>query len=150
MGLSKPIRFSCFAERFALMVSRTLSKNAFTFLADGLINNLPPYLRTFCPRKSKPSEMCVILVFACDSSRPRAARNTSTHGLTSRSSSSFEVPVMMKSSAYLTNRTRSRLIAVAVELNRSVSTVSKPSSTMFAIVGDDTPRTQKVTSNLTA
>ena len=106
MGLSKSIRVSCFAERFALMVSRILSKNDFTFLTDGLIRSLPPYLRTFCPRKSKPSEMCVILVFSCDHSRSRSARNASTHGLTSCSSNSFELPVMMKSSAYLTNRTR--------------------------------------------
>ena len=64
MGLSNLIRVSCFAERFALMVSRTLSRNAFAFLADGLMRSLPPYLRTFCPRKSKPSEICVILVFS--------------------------------------------------------------------------------------
>ena len=51
MGLSNLIRVSCFAERFALMVSRTLSRNAFTFLADGLINSLPSYLRTFLPEK---------------------------------------------------------------------------------------------------
>jgi hypothetical protein len=57
----------CFAERFALMVSRISSKNVFTFLADGLIRSLPPYLRTFCPRKSKPSERYVILVFSCES-----------------------------------------------------------------------------------
>jgi hypothetical protein len=31
---------------------------------------LSPYFRTFCPRKSKPSEMCVILVFSCEFKTP--------------------------------------------------------------------------------
>ena len=78
------------------MVSRTLSRNAFTFLADGLMRSVPSYLRTFCPRKLKPSEICVIRVFSLDNSNPRSARKVSTHGLTSFSNSSFELPVITK------------------------------------------------------
>ncbi len=75
-------------------------QNVWIFLRDGLTSNFPSlYLRKFCPRKSKPSSMCVTLVFSAESSRPRARRNSSTSGFTSCSSSSFVLPVMMKSSA---------------------------------------------------
>src|SRR5207302_2381616 len=57
------------------------------------------YLRTFCPRKSKPFSTWVMTVFAGESSRPRSCRNCSTRGLISPSSSSLVLPVMMKSSA---------------------------------------------------
>ena len=46
---------------------------------------------------------------------------------------------MIKSSAYLTHRTRCRVMEVVVEPNRSVSNVSKPSSAIFAIVGEAIP-----------
>ncbi|MNV83118.1 hypothetical protein D3C71_1768990 [compost metagenome] len=69
------------------------------FALDGLIRSLPLYLRRFHPRKSNPSPMCVILVFSGERTSPRSARNSTTAGLTSFSSHSFEQPVMMKSSA---------------------------------------------------
>jgi hypothetical protein len=57
------------------------------------------YLRTFCPRKSKPYSTRVVTVFVRESSRPRCFRNCSTRGLISPSSSSFDLLVMTKSSA---------------------------------------------------
>ena len=37
------------------------------FLREGLISNLPLlYLRTFCPRKSKPASICVTDVFSAE------------------------------------------------------------------------------------
>ena len=56
------------------------------------------YLRTFCPRKSKPVVTCVMTVFTGESSSPRSRRKPSTSGLIS-SSSSFDLPVITKSSA---------------------------------------------------
>lgn len=64
MGLSSAISPRVVACLLALMTPRTLSRKALTFFPDGLINSLPWYLRTFCPRKSNPSSMCVILVFS--------------------------------------------------------------------------------------
>src|SRR5215472_17326709 len=52
------------------------------------------YLRTFCPRKSKPFSTCVMTVFVGESSSPRSCRNCSTRDLTSPSSNSFDLPVM--------------------------------------------------------
>jgi hypothetical protein len=63
---------------FDLMIPRTLSRSDLVFFLDGLINNLPLYLRTFCPRKSTPSSMCVTLVFSWENSRPLALKK-STH-----------------------------------------------------------------------
>src|SRR5262249_17400237 len=37
--------------------TRPFCKNVYTFCLDGFMSSLPPYLRTFCPRKSKPSSM---------------------------------------------------------------------------------------------
>ena len=62
-GLSWTISEPDFACLLALINERTLTRKALTFFLDGLINSLPLYLRTFCPRKSNPSSMCVILVF---------------------------------------------------------------------------------------
>jgi len=46
---------------------RTFFMNAFPFFLEGVVNT-PPFLdlRTCCPRKSKPSLICVISVFSCD------------------------------------------------------------------------------------
>ena len=38
------------------------------------MSSFPEYFRKFHPRKSKPSSMCTILVFASDSRNPRSAR----------------------------------------------------------------------------
>ena len=84
---------------FPLMTFRMLARNVCTFFFDGRVKSFPLYLRTFCPRKSNPSSMCVILVFSSESSNPRSWRNAAMRGLTSISSTSFEFPVIMKSSA---------------------------------------------------
>src|SRR5438876_861373 len=88
------------------------SKKVLTFFLEGLMSSFPfGYLRTFCPRKSKPFSTCVLTVFVGESSSPRSCRNCSTRGLTSPSSNSFDLPVMTKSSAYrmrLTREFRSR------------------------------------------
>jgi hypothetical protein len=60
---------------------------------------LPVVLTSFCPRKSKSFSICVTLDFSGERCKPRASRNGSTRVLTSFSSSSLELPVMMKSSA---------------------------------------------------
>src|SRR5260370_29438718 len=71
------------------------------FFLEGLMSSFPlRYLRTFCPRKSKPFSTCVMTVFVGESSSPRSCRNCSTRGWTSPSSDSFDLPVMTKSSAY--------------------------------------------------
>src|SRR6266566_1979864 len=76
------------------------SRKTLTFFLEGLMSNFPlGYLRTFCPRKSKPCSTCVMTVFAGESSSPRFCRNCSTRGLISPSSSSLVLPVMTKSSA---------------------------------------------------
>jgi uncharacterized membrane protein YgaE (UPF0421/DUF939 family) len=41
-------------------------------LRDGLAMYLPWYLRTWCPRKSKPLSTQVMTVFSCESSSPRS------------------------------------------------------------------------------
>src|SRR5437867_7627999 len=65
------------------------SKKVLTFFLEGLMSSFPfGYLRTFCPRKSKPFSTCVMTVFVGESSSPRSCRNCSTRGLTSPSSSS--------------------------------------------------------------
>src|SRR6266446_648076 len=71
-----------------------------TFFLEGMMNSFPlGYLRTFCPRKSKPCSTCVMTVFVGESSRPRSCRNCSTRGLISPASNSFDLLVMTKSSA---------------------------------------------------
>jgi hypothetical protein len=49
------------------------------FFLEGLMSGFRlGYLRTFCPKKSKPFLTCVMAVFARGSSRPRFCRNCST------------------------------------------------------------------------
>ena len=52
-------------------------------LLEGVIRSLPPYLRRFCPKKSKPCSICVMQVFSGESCKPRSSMNRSTSGLTS-------------------------------------------------------------------
>src|SRR5436189_3161612 len=78
-----------------------------TFFLEGLMSSFPlGYLRTFCPRKSKPRSTCVMTVFFGESSRPRSCRKCSTRGLISPSSNSFDLLVMTKSSAKRTRLTQ--------------------------------------------
>src|SRR5437879_6870339 len=72
------------------MVRRMPSRKVLTFFLEGLMSSFPlGYLRTFCPRKSKPCSTCVMTVFFGESSRPRSCRKCSTRGLISPSSNSF-------------------------------------------------------------
>src|SRR6266851_5139900 len=88
------------------MVRRMPSRKVLTFFLEGLMSSFPlGYLRTFCPRKSKPCSTCVMTVFFGESSRPRCCRKYSTRGLISPSSNSFDLLVMTKSSAYRTRLT---------------------------------------------
>src|SRR5216684_5136380 len=83
-GLSLTI--TCPAELFLCVsiIPRTFFKNAFTFFFEGVVLTTPLlYLRTCCPRKSKPSLMCVMMVFSCDRESPRSSMNTSMKGFTS-------------------------------------------------------------------
>src|SRR5690554_7923805 len=98
-GFSCRIRFACLALLLALIKPRHFSRNALVFFRDGFMSNLPEYLRTSHPRKSKPRLMFVTCVFSTDKLKPRTARNLSINGLTSFSSNSGEVPVITKSSA---------------------------------------------------
>ena len=68
-------------------------------LRAGLMIRVPAYVRTDCPRKSPPSSICVMRVFSGERSRPRSRRNCATRGLTSWAKRSYELPVMMQSSA---------------------------------------------------
>lgn len=88
----------------AFLASKTcliFSKNRWVFLLLGFINSFPPYLRGFCPRKSKPSSMWVIWVFSFDRLSPLGFRKDSMAGITSFSNISFPDAVTMKSSQYL-------------------------------------------------
>src|ERR1700674_2622818 len=70
--------------RAALIVFRMPPRKVLTFFLEGLMSSFPfGYLRTFCPRKSKPFSTWVMTVFAGESSRPRSCRNCSTRGLIS-------------------------------------------------------------------
>src|SRR5438128_1106293 len=89
------------------MVRRMPSRKVLTFFLEGLMSSFPlGYLRTFCPRKSKPRSTCVMTVFFGESSRPRSCRKCSTRGLISPSSNSFDLLVMTKSSAKRTRLTQ--------------------------------------------
>src|SRR6202008_2487205 len=84
----------------ALTVRRMSSRKVLTFFLEGLMSSFPlGYLRTFCPRKSKPCSTCVMTVFFGESSRPRSCRNCSTRGLISPFSNSFDLLVRTNSSA---------------------------------------------------
>jgi hypothetical protein len=107
-------RGACFHD------SPKLAHEALNACVRRLINSLPLYLRTFMPRKSNPSSICVIRVFSNDSDNPRCPRNCSTIGLTSSASTSFVAPVTMKSSAYRTMLTFDELRTPLRNFARSV------------------------------
>jgi len=132
IGLSTFIKLICFAVLLSFMAFLALSRQAFTFFLDGLTNSLPLYLRMLTPRKSNPLSICVILVFSSESSSYLAERNFSTMGLTSFPSNSLELPVMIKSSAYLT-------ICTLSCLRNFFSSASNPSSVIFDNVGEIIP-----------
>src|SRR5713101_2012935 len=105
------------------MVRRMPSRKFLTFFLEGLMSSFPlGYLRTFCPRKSKPCSTCVMTVFFGESSRPRSCRKCSTRGLISPSSNSFDLLVMTKSRVkeWLSDF-RERLAVVYCELIRQES-----------------------------
>src|SRR5712671_5063240 len=80
------------------MILRMPFRKVPTFFLEGVMNSFPlGYLRTFCPRKSKPCSTCVMTVFFGESSRPGSCRKCSTRGLISPSSNSFDLLVMTKS-----------------------------------------------------
>ena len=103
------------------------------FVLLGLISNLPSYFRTLKPRKSKPSSMCVICVFSSERVKPLMAKKFLSAGLTVSSRNSFELLVIIKSSAYRTK--------FALSCRRASDFIkgSIPSSARFAIVGDAEP-----------
>ena len=53
-GFSNWIKLAVFAVGWILMISLTLARNVDTFFLAGVMSNLPWYLRTLKPRKSKP------------------------------------------------------------------------------------------------
>jgi hypothetical protein len=57
------------------------------------------YFRIFISRKSTPFSIWVIDVLSCDRNNPHSLRKYSTIGFTLFSSTSFVLPVMIKSSA---------------------------------------------------
>src|SRR5665648_752163 len=71
---------------------------------EGLTINFSLNFRNVQPRKSKPSSICVMLVFSSDRVNPRFSKNLLTMPLSS-SASSFVFAVMIKSSAYRTKFT---------------------------------------------
>src|SRR6516225_9370212 len=67
------------------MIRRIPSRKVPTFFLEGLMSSFPlGYLRTFCPRKSKPCSTCVMTVFVGESSRPRSCRKRSTRGFATK------------------------------------------------------------------
>src|SRR5216683_7134267 len=127
------------------MTFRMSVRNAFTFFFAGRVRKCPWYLRTWCPRKSNPSSMCVMLVFSSESSNPRSRRNSVTRDLTSCSRTSFEIPVMRKSSQ---SRTRLTCLfmpfrALGPECGYFLRSIrSSPSSAILARTGELTPPTK--------
>ncbi len=121
------------------MIPRTFFKNAFTFFFEGVVNTAPLlYLRTCCPRKSKPSLMWVITVFSCERWSPLSFRNGSMHGFTSCSRSSLDAPVTTKSSAYLARFTFGLFPCFDLG-KRSRRCWLRPSKALFAIAGEIIP-----------
>src|SRR5229473_2035058 len=123
------------------MVRRMPSRKVLTFFLEGLMSSFPlGYLRTFCPRKSKPCSTCVMTVFFGESSRPRSCRKCSSRGLISPSSNSFDLLVMTKSSAYRTRLTHG--FSPPRDLRRfpagyfSRKSRSRPSSAQLASAGE--------------
>src|SRR5947208_16923697 len=78
-------------------------------------------------------------VFSGDSSNPRSLMNCSTRGFTSCSSTSFDLPVMMKSSAKSTKLTFSLLLPRGDLGNFSRSFLSNPSNVKLASTGEQMP-----------
>ena len=133
---------SCVAVLFSLTIVRTFLRKAFTAFFDGFISNFPLYFRMFCPRKSKPSLICVITVFSSESCRPRSARKSLISGITSLRKVSGLFPVTIKSSAYRTKLIWSQMVLPAtVRLigNLSFRIRSRPSKVMFIKTGDIVP-----------
>src|SRR6266850_2554241 len=98
--IAAPTPFKVFRFDPARGLVRMPFRKVPTFFLEGLMSSFPlGYLRTFCPRKSKPRSTCVTTVFVGESSSPRSCTNCSTRGLISPSSSSFDLLVMTKSSA---------------------------------------------------
>src|SRR6266446_9328677 len=122
------------------MSLRLFLRNVLTFFVEGFTRTFPSlYLRTFSPKKSKPVVICVIWVFSCDSSRPRSRIHCSTRGLISFSRSSLELPVIMKSSAYLTRLALAFRLALLAFGYFSRSFASNPSKVRLANTGEQIP-----------
>src|SRR3989442_1495687 len=122
------------------MSLRIFLRNVLTFFVEGFTRTFPSlYLRTFWPKKSKPVVICVIWVFSCDSSRPRSRIHCSTRGLISFSRSSLELPVIMKSSAYLTRLALAFRLALLAFGYFSRSFASNPSKARLANTGEQIP-----------
>ncbi|GFI07378.1 hypothetical protein IMSAGC006_02135 [Muribaculaceae bacterium] len=121
----------------------TFSNILFTRSLAGFVSRVPLNLRTLKPRKSKPSSIWVINVFSSDRVSPLSARNDATNGLTFCSSSSFDSPVIMKSSANLTSLTFGQYQPVEPFFDSqgklSSSSFCNPSSAILASVGDMIP-----------
>src|SRR5271155_2921021 len=141
------------ADRFVHpTIPRTFSINACVFFFDGFTRGLPSYLRRFCPRKSNPSSIWVTCVLSVEIASPRSFKNSSTKGRTSFSSSSFEAPVMMKSSAYRTRLTLGVHLPPSFHFclgKCSASSFSSPSKVMFASVGEMMPPCRRCNSTST-
>jgi len=77
MGLSFLIRSAAVQLSAALIVMRMTPRKVLKFFLEGLVSSFPlGYLRTFCPRKSKPFSTCVMTVFVGESSSPRSRKNS--------------------------------------------------------------------------
>src|SRR5260370_6473952 len=103
------------------------------------MRSFPLYLRTFCPRKSKPSSTWVMRGFSGESSNPRSFMNCSTRGFTVCSRTSFDLPVIMKSSAKRTKFTFSLLLPRWALGTCSRNFLSRPSKAILAITGEHIP-----------
>ncbi|VCX04877.1 hypothetical protein BANRA_05395 [Escherichia coli] len=89
----------------------------------------------FCPRKSNPLSIWVISVFFGDKESPRSAIKASIIGFTFSFSSSDEMPVTTKSSAY--RDVDFVLLPVVVRISPNASSLlSSPSSAILASTGD--------------
>jgi hypothetical protein len=86
----------------------TLALSAWKLTLLGVIWSLPSwplgrsYLRSVCPKKSKPCVMGVMTVFVGDSLTPHSARKALIRGRTVSSKTCRELAVTMKSPAHRT------------------------------------------------
>ena len=140
-GFRSPISLSCLMAWFLRIMALILARNSLTFFFDGLISSVPLYFLTLKPRKSNPSSIWVIFVFSSDRVSPRAWRNSLTAGLICDSKISLSEQVIIKSSAYRTRFTIGLKypILVRLSLKFSASIACRPSSAIFASVGDMIP-----------